>query len=479
MDYDVAIIGAGVVGSLTARELARYRLSIALLERSNDVATGSSKANSGIVHAGFDAKTGTLKASLNVHGAALMPALCETLFVPYKQNGSLVVALSNDQLTTIDGLLQRGKANGVSHLEILGRDALLALEPNLSTDAVGALWAKTAGIVCPYELTVAAAECAVANGVQFMRNTGVRAIRREGNQFVLTTDHGDVRARYVINAAGVYAGKVAQMIGDDSVDIHPRLGEYGLLDKSVGGMVASTIFQCPTPMGKGVLVSPTVDGNIIVGPTAVDVTSRDSVATSRQALHDVFESAQKVVPGVSLRDIITSFGGLRAHDARSDDFVIGPSDSDPAFINAAGIESPGLASSPAIAERVAEIFASIYEGELPQNPKYDPSRERPARFRSLSPDQRLDLIAGNAAYGRVICRCETVTQGEIVDAIRADAGARDLDGVKRRTRAGMGRCQSGFCGSKVMELLAQETGVPLNEVTKFGGGSRILYERTR
>jgi len=479
MVYDVAVIGAGVVGSLTARALSRYQLSIALLDRANDVATGASKANSGIVHAGFDAKPGTLKASLNVRGAKMMPELSALLSVPFKQNGSLVLAFTPTDIETLNDLLGRGKANGVEGLQLLDRDALRELEPNNGPGAIGALHAKTAGIVCPYELTAAAAECAVDNGVDFLRGRDVLAITPGDDFFVLRTDHDEVCARYVINAAGVYSDKIAQMIGDDSIDIHPRLGEYALLDKSAGGIVSHTIFQCPTALGKGVLVSPTVDGNIIVGPTTIDVEDRDSVAISQHALKDVFQAAGKSVPGVGMRDVITSFGGLRAHDANSGDFVIGPSQRDQRFINVAGIESPGLASSPAIAELVVETFVSVHQGELNANPHYNPSRQEPARFRSLPDDQRCALIDEDPSYGHIVCRCETVTQGEIVDAIRGQAGARDLDGVKRRTRAGMGRCQSGFCGSKVMEILSRELDMPINEVTKCGGGSRILYERTK
>lgn len=478
-EFDVAIIGAGVVGSLIALTLARHQLTIGLLEKSNDVATGASKANSGIVHAGFDAQPGTLKARLNVRGASLMPQLCATLSVPYRQNGSLVLAFSPTQMATLEDLRQRGHTNGVDQLTILNHDEALALEPNLSHEVVGALLAKSAGIVCPYELTVAAAELACDNGVQLRRNCAVEAIARENDHFRLTTRRGEITAKYVINCAGVYADQVAAMIGDHSIDIHPRLGEYALLDKGIGATVSHTIFQCPTALGKGVLVSPTVDGNLIVGPTAVETHRRDSTALSQNALTDVFKAARQSVPSLGIRDTITSFGGLRAHDANSGDFVIGPSTCDKHFINVAGIESPGLASSPAIAEYVDDLFTSLYQGKLVDKPDYNPTRAKPARFRSMSPEQRAQLIERDPTYGRVICRCETITQGEITYSVRAPVGARDLDGVKRRTRAGMGRCQSGFCGSKVMEILSHELDMPINQVTKFGPGSTILFERTK
>lgn len=478
MFYDVAIIGAGVVGSLTARKLSEFDLKIALIEKCNDVACATSKANSGIVHSGFDAKPGSMKATLNVKGAKMMSEVCKDLHVPYKNTGSLVVAFCEKEMQTLNELYERGIKNGVEALEIIDRDKLVKLEPNISPDAVGALLAKTAGIVCPYELTIAAADCAVLNGVEFLRNCGVNSIKYENDIFVLSTELGEISAKYIVNAAGVHSDDIARLIGDDSIKIKPRLGEYALLDKSVGKIVSHVIFQCPTEMGKGVLVSQTVDGNIIVGPTAVDVEDKGSVAIAQTALKNVFKSATRSVPCLSMRDTITSFGGLRAHPL-SDDFIIGVSKANGKFINIAGIESPGLASSPAIAEYVAEIFESIYYDKLEKKINYNPSREEPVRFREMTDEQRRELIAKNSSYGRIICRCETVTEGEIIDAIKSPVGARDVDGVKRRTRAGMGRCQSGFCGSKVMEILARELNVPINKVTKFGGKSDILYERTK
>jgi len=480
MFYDIAIIGAGVIGSLTARKLSEYNLKIALLEKCNDVACATSKANSGIVHAGFDARPGTIKAKLNVDGAKMMPEVCETLHVPYKDIGSLVVAFSEEEMKTLEKLYQRGITNGLDadSMEIIDKDALFKMEPNISPNAVGALLAKTAGIVCPYELTIAAAECAATNGVEFLRNCGVTAIKFENDTFILSTEQGEISAKYIINAAGLHADNISRMIGDDSVNIKARLGEYALLDKSVGGVVNHVIFQCPTELGKGVLVSPTVDGNVIVGPTTVEVEDKDSVSIAQEALKNVFKSACLSVPSLSMRNTITSFGGLRAHDVTSD-FVIGASKVNGKFINVAGIESPGLASSPAIAEYVAEVFESIYDGTLEKKTNYNPSRKEPVKFREMTDDQRRELIAKNNTYGRIICRCETVTEGEIIDAINSPVGARDVDGVKRRTRAGMGRCQSGFCGSKVMEILSRELNVPINEITKFGGKSDILYERTK
>ena len=475
--YDIAIVGAGVTGAMTARELSKYNLRIALLEKCNDVAMGATKANSGIVHAGFDAAEGSLMAKMNVEGCALMPETCEKLHVPYVNNGSLVVAFSDDEMKHFEVLLERGKKNGVPEISILSKEELLAKEPNLSPDSFGALYAPTAGIVCPYELTIAAAECAVSNGVEFIRNCEVKAVETTDECIVLDTTQGQISAKYVINAAGVFSDDIARMAGDDTISITARKGEYFLLDRAVGNTVSHTIFQCPSKMGKGILVSPTVDGNLLVGPTAEDIDDKTNVATSNSGLNDVRKYAVKSVPSVNTRNAITSFTGLRAH-AAAHEFLIGVSEKNARLINAAGIESPGLSSAPAIAKYIGEIVKSVF-GELEVKADYDDTREAPVRFRHMTDEERAELIKKNPAYGRIICRCETITEGEIIDAIKAPAGARDVDGVKRRTRAGMGRCQGGFCGSKVVEILARELGCSINEITKFGGNSNILFDRTK
>ena len=477
MKYDVAVIGAGVVGSLITRELSKYNLKIALLERCNDCAMGATKANSAIVHAGFDAKPGSLKAKLNVRGVELMKKFCKELNVPLINNGAIVVAFSDEEMPHLEELLDRGEKNGVPGLHIVNREELVKIEPNIGDAAVGALVAPTSSIVCPYELTIAGVENAVTNGAEFIRNCEVKNIKSEDGEFVLDTTAGEIRAEYVINAAGVYSGKIANLIGDNSVEIIVRHGDYYLLDKSQGTLAKHTIFQCPTKMGKGVLVSPTVDGNLIVGPTALDIDDGDDVSTTSEGLNAIYTAATKSVPLVSLRNAITSFSGNRAHPV-SDDFVIGSSAVNKKFINAAGIESPGLSSAPAIAEMVEEILNDL-TGGMEKKSDYNPVRPEPVRFRHMSTEERAELINKNKAYGRIVCRCETITEGEIIDAIHAPAGARDVDGVKRRTRAGMGRCQGGFCGSKVVEILARELGVPMNEITKFGGESRIMYDKTK
>lgn len=477
MSYDVVVIGAGVIGSLAARELSRYNVKIALIEKRNDMAMGATKANSAIVHGGFDAKPGTLKARLNVEGTALMPGICRELDVPYRNNGSLVVALSDEDWPVLEELYERGLQNGVQGLRIIDKNELRELEPNISGEALGALFAPNAGIVCPYELTIAAVENAVENGLEFIRNCEVLDIDSSDGGFVLRTTAGELCSQYVINAAGVHADDIARMIGDMSIDISPRLGEYYLLDKSVGTTVTHTIFQCPGKMGKGVLVTPTVDGNLLIGPTAFDIEDKDEVSTTTEGLDAVKRLAVRSVPSVSARDAITSFAGLRAHET-GDDFIIDYSSANKRFINAAGIESPGLSAAPAIAKYIKNLFLDAAPGVTLKS-DFNPERKKSIRFRNLNDKQREELIKENSAYGRIICRCESVTEGEIIEAIHAPAGARDVDGVKRRTRAGMGRCQGGFCGSKVVEILARELGQSVNTITKFGGGSDILYERTK
>ena len=476
MIYDIAIIGAGVSGCMIARALSKYKLNIALLERSNDVAMGASKANSGIVHAGFDAKPGTLKAKMNLRGNELMEDVCRQLNVPYVRNGSLVLAFSDEEMNTLRELYDRGVANGVKDMSVLNREELLAIEPNIGDEAVGALRAETAGIVCPYSLTIAAAENAVTNGVEFFRNFEVTKIDFLNDTFTLSSSENKIEAKYVINAAGLYADEIAAMIGDNSLHITARRGEYYILDKSVGNLVSHTIFQCPSKMGKGILVAPTTHGNLLIGPSAIDIDDKNDVSTTADGLKEVSALALKSVPGATTRFAITSFSGNRAHEDKND-FTIEPSSVNGHFINVAGIESPGLTGSPAVAEYVENIMRNLIDLQPKDN--YVATREKPFRYHLATDEERCAAISENPSYGRIICRCESITEGEILDAIHAPAGARDVDGVKRRTRAGMGRCQGGFCGSKVVELLARELNVNTNEITKFGKKSEILYERTK
>lgn len=475
---DVIIIGGGVVGCSVARELSRFDADILLLERGNDVSVGTSKANSGIVHGGYDAKPGTLKAKFNVAGNAMFDALARELDFPFKRNGSMVLCFDKADIGKLLELKEQGVKNGVQGLYVLeGYEAVKAMEPYVSENVVAALVVPNGGIVSPYEMTIAYAENAAANGVEFRFGSEVTAIDRiDGGLQVTCADGFTAQAKYVVNAAGVYADVINNMISPDKMHITARKGDYELLDKTCGYMASHTLFQMPTKMGKGVLVTPTCHGNILVGPTATDVTDKDDVATTPEELASAFDRALLTMPSLNRRNIITQFSGLRAH-LDTDDFVIGESDAVKGLYNVAGIESPGLSSAPAIAVHVAEEIAQKLS--LGKNANFVAERKGIPHFATLSDEERQKLVAENPLYGRIVCRCETVTEGEIVEAIRRKPGAVDMDGVKRRTRQGMGRCQAGFCTPRVMEILSRELGVPMTEVTKRGGNSQFVIGRTK
>jgi glycerol-3-phosphate dehydrogenase len=474
--YDITIIGAGVIGCSVARELSKYKLKICVVEKGSDVATGTTKANSAIVHAGHDAKPGTLKAKLNAKGNAAFDKLAEELEFPFKRNGTLVLCFDKNDLGKLEELKERGQENEVPGLEILNREQVIAKEPNLSEHVVAALYVPTGGIVCPYEMTIALAENAYGNGVEFKFDTKVENIEKVKNSYKIITKQGNIETKLIINAAGVYSGDINNMISENKLSIIPRKGEYCLFDKTVGGMIKSTLFQLPTAMGKGILVTPTVDGNLLMGPNAVDIEDKDDLSTTQMGIDEVIEKAALSIKQVPVRQIITSFAGLRAHTEK-DDFVIEEVKDAGNFINAFGIESPGLSSAPAIAEMIEGIVVKKLSPEKNQN--YNPKRIGIPKFREMDNEERKALILEDSAYGRIICRCETVTEGEIVNAIRRPLGARTLDGVKKRTRAGMGRCQSGFCSTKIVEILARELKVPIREITKFGGKSTVLIGKNK
>ena len=499
LKYDIIIIGAGVSGCAVARELSRYDLNICVLDKESDVCEGTSKANSGIVHAGHDAKPGTVKAKLNVQGNLMMEEMAKKLDFPFKRNGSLVVCQNEEELSKLEELKERGKENGVEGLRILTREEVLELEPALADFVYAALYAPTGGIVCPFLMNIAYAENAAINGVKFRLGTCVQDIKKKceqkmqeqqtaesdvenirGNQagFELITNQGTFYSKYVINAAGVYADEVHNMISEKKLHITPRRGEYCLLDKNTGTLVSHTIFQVPGKMGKGVLVTPTIHGNLMIGPTADDVPDKEENATTRAGLDKVLNDSAKSVKGIPTRQVITSFAGLRAHEDGGD-FLIEELDDVPGFIDVAGIESPGLTSAPAIGVYVCEIMKKMVEKaenqiELKEKDNFIETRKGIIHFAELSLEEQKKLIRKDPAYGQVICRCETVTEGEILDAIRRPLGARTLDGVKRRVRAGMGRCQGGFCTPRIMEILSKECGIPLEEICKNNQDSRII-----
>ncbi|AEE90760.1 FAD dependent oxidoreductase [Tepidanaerobacter acetatoxydans Re1] len=475
---DIVIIGAGVTGCSIARELSRYDINITLVEKEEDVACGTSKANSAVVHAGFDATPGTWKAKLNVAGNKLYPALCEELDVPFKMNGSLVVAVNEEEVNALDELLKKGKTNGVNPLRIIGKDELHALEPNLNPDARAALDAPTGGLVCPYELTIALAENANQNGVKFWLNAPVTDIEVMGDYcFLVKTPKGNIKTKYVINAAGLFADEISKMAGAEEYTITPRKGEYLIFDKQFGNMVKKAIFPTPTKISKGILVCPTVDGNIFIGPNSNDIEDKYDTSVNAAGIEEIISGGRKLVPNLPLKNVITSFAGLRAV-SNTNDFIIEASKLVKGFINVGGIQSPGLTSAPAIALMVKDI---LQEAGLDLKKKKDfiPHRPKKYRFRELGSEERRKLIEQNSAFGHVICRCETVTEAEIIDAIRRPVGARSIDAVKRRTRAGMGRCQGGFCSPRVLEILTKELGADPLEITKKGPGSNMLVGRIK
>lgn len=462
---DVIIIGAGVSGCAVARELSRYELDICVLEKESDVCEGTSKANSGIVHGGFDAKPGTLKAKLNVLGNQMMDEMAEKLDFPFRRNGAMVVCQSKEEMAVLEELMERGKKNGVEGMEMLSRSQALLLEPNLADTVYAAIHIPSSGIVCPFEMNLAYAENAVQNGVQFHLETEVKQIEKMENGFRVLTDKGMFETRFLINAAGVYADIFHNMVSREKIHITPRRGEYCLLDKNAGNLVERTIFQIPTPKGKGVLVTPTVHGNLLIGPTAADITDKEGTETTSDGLEEVMKKCTKSVKNIPKRQIITSFAGLRAHEDDGD-FIIQEVKDAKGFIDVAGIESPGLSSVPAIGVYVRDIMTGLTE--LREKKEFCEHRKRITRISELSREEQNGLIQENPAYGQIVCRCEGVTMGEILDAIHRPLGATTLDGIKRRTRAGMGRCQAGFCTPKNMELLAEELHLELKDIRKTG-----------
>ena len=473
--YDVSVIGAGVVGAMVARKLSSYALKVCILESENDVAMGATRANSAIVHAGFDAKEGSLKAKLNVRGSEMMEKVAHELGVKYKKNGSLVIGFNEEDKKVLSELLVRGNENGVKDLRILDKDELKALEPNISNNAICALYAPTGAIICPYELTIAAVGNAMDNGAELKCNFKVTSIDKTDDGYEVKSETETVKSRCVINCAGLYSDKIAAMIGDESFSVHPRKGEYILLDKECGNIVSHTIFRTPSKMGKGILVSPTVDGNLLTGPTSVDMEDKENKATAADGFEKIIKETYENVEGVPFNKTITSFCGLRAVGSTGDFIITSP---EKGFINAAGIESPGLSASPAIAEYIADMLKE--QGyELNERADFNPKRKPMHYFREASIEEKNEIIKKDKSFGKIVCRCEGVTEGEILEAIRTNPKARDLDGVKRRTRAQMGRCQGGFCSPYIVELLAKEMNIAYEDVTKFGAGSYINCSKTK
>lgn len=471
--YDVAVIGAGVIGGMVARELSKYNLSVVLLEKENDVAIGASKANSGIIHGGFDPEPDTLKAKLNAEGVDKLYNAAKQLNVPHINNGSFVCAFGETEEAPLKELYERGIINGIKGMSLISGDQAREIEPNLSKEITMVLNVPTAGIICPYELTVASIGNAMDNGVELMRNFAVCSIERENGCFTIKAKSGEtVNARYAVNCAGAYSDKIANMVGDTSFEIIPRAGQYMLLDKTEGFRVSHTIFQVPTKEGKGILVSPTVDGNLLTGPTAEKVDEADDNRITPTGIDTIFKLASKSVPTVNFRQVITSFSGVRSSE-KNGDFIIEPSKTTENFVNVAAIDSPGLTSCVAIAEYAVCILKSIGLS-LQEKNSWDGNRENPHLFRKMNDEEKNDYIKEHPEYGKIVCRCETVTEGEIRAAIKRNPPAYDIDGVKRRTRSGMGRCQGGFCSPYVMRLISEEHNIPMETVTKSGKDSEMV-----
>jgi glycerol-3-phosphate dehydrogenase len=463
---DVIIIGAGIVGCAAAHALGGYELDVLVVERDSDVACGATKANSGILHAGYDCRPGTLKAELNVRGLAMYSRLVRELDIPCRNNGSMVICVNKKGASTLHDLYERGIKNGVTELKLLNGEEARRLEPNLHPDVTGALLAETACVMSPYEAAVAFAENAAVNGVKFLLNTAVTGITHCGDVYTVETPTGPLTARVVINAAGLNSGAVNNYVCEKKEQIIPQHGQYYILDNTRHDLVTRTIFPLPSKWGKGILATPSVDYNILLGPSSEDM---DDLATTKDGLDNVLEMVSRSLAMVPARDKITAFAGIRAKHV-SKDFVI--NEPLPGFINAVGIDSPGLTAAPAIAEKIAGMAAARLQPAIKQS--HQKERAGIKRFHSLTSKEQAELIRENPAYGNVVCRCETVTEAEIVEAIRRPVGARDLDALKRRTRAQMGRCQGGFCTLRLVEILSRELNIPEAAVTKNGPGSELI-----
>lgn len=475
--FDVTIVGAGIIGCAISRELSKYNLKTCVLEKSIDVASGTTKANSAIVHAGFDAKPNSLKGKLNAKGNAMYTQLAKELDFPFKRNGSLVLCFDAEHMVDLDSLLAQGKKNGVPDLVILDGDQVRKMEPNVTDNCVGALYAPTGGIVCPYEMTVGFAENAYINGVEFKFETEVTNIEKNSNSYIVKTNKGDIETKIVINAAGLFSDDINNMVSNKKLKIIPRKGEYVLFDKAVGNLVTNTIFQLPTKLGKGILVTPTVHGNLLIGPTAVDITDKNNLYTTQEGIDEIVLKAQlSIQTPLPMNMSITSFAGNRA-TSELDDFIIEEVSDAKNFINVASIASPGLTSAPSIAAMVSDM---IVEKLVPEkNMSFNPIRKCIRKFSEMSNEERKAIIKEIPEYGKIVCRCESVTEGEIIEAIRSPLGAKTLDGIKIRTRAGTGRCQAGFCATKIVDILSKELNISRSEITKFGGNSTLLVGKNK
>ena len=467
--YDVLIIGAGVIGGSIFRELTKYNLKVSVLEKENDVSMGTTKANSAIIHAGFDPDPESVVAKYNVRGNEMYEGICKELDVPFKRNGAMVVAFAEENMATLETLYKKGVKMGVKGLRLLNKEETLKKEPKL--------YAPTSGIVCPFQYTIALFENAVSNGGELYLESEVVSIEKNDGIFFVKTKNGkEFKARYVVNAAGVYADEVHNMIAKEKFSIRPRTGEYIVFDKSQGRLFNSTIFPCPSKMGKGILVSPTVHGNLFIGPNAVDIDDKENKSTTQLGLDEIKKAANITTSKINYRESIRNFAGLRAISSTGD-FIIEENDDVKGFIDVAGIKSPGLTCAPAIAEDVVKILEEAGL-DLERKTNFILKRKQ-VRFMDLSVDERNELIKEKPQYGNIVCRCESITEGEIVDAINRSFGQISIDGVKRRCRPGMGRCQGGFCSPKVLDIIAREKNISKEDVNLDKKDSFVLLEKTK
>lgn len=474
--YELVIIGAGVSGCCIAREISRYEIHACVIEKGDDVASGTSKANTGVIHTGLEADPGSLMAKLCVRGNELMYQWAKEIHFPAEKNGKLIVCTNEEDMPLLNKQLENAIANGVPGCEIIGREELLRREPNLTERAVAALWAPTGGIVCPFNLAIAAAENAAMNGMEFRFETEAESIEKKDYGWLIHTNQGEIETKAIVNAAGLYADKFHNMVSEKKINITARKGEYIFFDRSIGTIFNTTVVPLPGKMGKGIAASYTINGNFFIGPTATDIDDKEGMNTTEPILDKLKKIAstelQLTKDPLPLNKIITSFAGARAHEDHHEFIVEEVSDA-PFFFDAAGIESPGLTSSPAIGEMLSGIIAERMH--LHRKDNFVAQRKGFIKFLDLTDEERAELIQENPLYGNIVCRCEMVTEGQIVDAINRPIRATSVDAVKRRVRAGMGRCQGGFCMPKVMNILARELGIDMTEVTKKGSKSKLLY----
>ena len=466
---DIIVIGAGVVGCSIARELSKYNLDVLVVEKNSDVSEGISKGNSGIVHAGYNEKIGTLKAKLNIEGNKIFDDLSRDLQFPFKRNGAFILAFSDEEMKTLESLKENGEKLGVEGLEILTREEALNIEPNLNKEIVGVLNVKTSGIVSPYEMTIALAENAAENGVEFKLNSKVTSIEKISEGYKVTLNNKEiVNGKIIINASGLEGAFLNNLVSMSKREINPVKGEYCLFDKVAGAMINKTLFQVPNKLSKGVLVTPTAEGNLLVGPNAVE---GKTLETSREGIDEILDKSKKSLEELPVARILNTFSGIRPK-TKGGDFIIEEVEDAKNFINVIGIDSPGLTAAPAIGVYVVNMIKERLD--LVEKKNFKKTREKIVRFAELSLEEKNRLIKEKPAYGHMVCKCEFVTEGEIVEAIHRPIKALTVDAIKRRTRASMGGCQGIGCTLTISKILSRELGIDISDINKNSEGSPVI-----